>query len=151
MSSTAFHVMLADWQRDRDDLRHVREIVFVREQRVPVELEWDGLDDRCDHVLARDREGQPIGTGRLTPEHSIGRMAVLAAWRGHGVGAAMLTALIERARQRGWAQVTLHAQVDAIGFYQRFGFACHGDEFVEAGIRHRHMTLKLMSPGKESR
>ncbi|HET8555574.1 MAG TPA: GNAT family N-acetyltransferase [Rhodanobacteraceae bacterium] len=151
MSSTAFHVMLADWQRDRDDLRHVREIVFVREQRVPVELEWDGLDDRCDHVLARDREDQPIGTGRLTPGHSIGRMAVLAAWRGHGVGAAMLTALIERARQRGWAQVTLHAQVDAIGFYQRFGFACHGDEFVEAGIRHRHMTLKLMSPGKESR
>ncbi|HET6588146.1 MAG TPA: GNAT family N-acetyltransferase [Oleiagrimonas sp.] len=143
MSSTAFHVMLADWQRDRDDLRHVREIVFVREQRVPVELEWDGLDDRCDHVLARGHDSQPIGTGRLTPEHSIGRMAVLSAWRGCGVGAAMLAALIERARQRGWAQVTLHAQVDAIGFYERFGFRAHGEEFVEAGIRHRHMTLNL--------
>ncbi|HET7301550.1 MAG TPA: GNAT family N-acetyltransferase [Oleiagrimonas sp.] len=143
MNPAAFHVAPADWHRNRDDLRHIREIVFVREQRVPVELEWDGLDDQCDHVLARDRDGQPIGTGRLTPERSIGRMAVLSPWRGHGVGAAMLDALIERARARGWTEVTLHAQVDAIGFYERFGFRAHGEEFVEAGIRHRHMTLSL--------
>lgn len=145
MSSATFRVMLADWDRDSDDLRGIRENVFVREQHVPVDLEWDGLDDRCDHVLARDHDNQPIGTGRLTPEHTIGRMAVLPAWRGHGVGAAMLGILVERARRHGWAQVTLHAQVSAIGFYERFGFACHGEEFVEAGIRHRHMILDLVS------
>lgn len=143
MNEPSFRIIQAEWTRDRDALRSIRESVFVREQQVPVELEWDGLDDRCDHVLARDRDNQPIGTGRLTPEHTIGRMAVLPAWRDHGVGAAMLDTLIERARHHGWAQVTLHAQVSAIGFYERFGFACHGEEFVEAGIRHRHMILHL--------
>lgn len=148
MSNTPFHIIHADWTRDRDALRSVREVVFVREQRVPADLEWDGLDAQCDHVLALDAASQPIGTGRLTPEHGIGRMAVLPSWRGHGVGAAMLAALIERARQHRWTQVTLHAQVNAIGFYQRFGFTTRGDEFMEAGIRHRVMCLDLGAPAE---
>ncbi len=138
-----FRVRAAAWQHDLNALRHIREIVFVQEQRVPVELEWDELDADCDHVLALDADNRPIGTGRLTPHHSIGRMAVLPAWRGKGVGAAMLVTLIECAREHGWAEVTLHAQTQAMTFYERHGFVAHGDEFMEAGIRHRHMTLPL--------
>jgi predicted GNAT family N-acyltransferase len=143
MREPAFHIIHADWQRDREALRRVRDTVFVREQNVPPDLEWDGLDAACDHVLALDTEGRAIGTGRLTPEHAIGRMAVLLTWRGRGVGAAMLNALIARAQAHRWRHVQLHAQVPAIGFYQRFGFQCHGEEFIEAGIRHRHMTRHL--------
>ncbi|HET6631231.1 MAG TPA: GNAT family N-acetyltransferase [Rhodanobacteraceae bacterium] len=138
-----FHVERADWDMDRAALRSVRDIVFVREQNVPVELEWDALDPDCDHVLAVDEAGRAIGTGRLTPERKIGRMAVLADWRGKGVGSAMLRSLIERARERGWGEVELHAQVDAIPFYLRHGFEAFGDEFAEADIRHRAMRIAL--------
>ena len=151
MNDAPFHVTSADWTRDRDALRHVRETVFVREQRVPVEMEWDELDAHSDHVLACAADGRPVGTGRLTPEHGIGRMAVLREWRGRGVGAAMLAALIARARQHHWTQVTLHAQVDAIGFYQRFGFSGRGDAFMEAGIRHRLMCLDLEALSRRPR
>lgn len=143
MSQPSFHVIPAQWHRDRKALCHVRETVFIIEQHVPVELEWDDLDDACDHVLALDAPDHPIGTGRLTPEHAIGRMAVLREWRGRGVGAAMLRALIEVARSHEWPEVTLHAQADAIGFYARFGFIGEGDYFMEAGIRHRVMRLRV--------
>lgn len=146
MNHTPFRVIVADWARDHEALRRIRETVFVREQHVPVELEWDGLDARCDHVLALDTADTPIGTGRLTAGHRIGRMAVLPDWRSRGVGAAMLHALIECAHAHRWPRVTLHAQADAIGFYRRFGFTGHGDEFVEAGIRHQWMYLDLGLP-----
>lgn len=144
----SFHVEPASWAHDRAELRAVRDEVFIQEQRVPVEEEWDELDPACDHVLARDDRGRAIGTGRLTPERKIGRMAVLADWRGHGVGAAMLQTLIDRARERGWAEVSLHAQVSAIGFYERHGFAVSGAQFTEAGIEHRPMrrTLEPLQP-----
>lgn len=138
-----FRVEPADWAIDRDALRAIRETVFVQEQQVPVEEEWDELDPDCRHVLARDDAGTPIGTGRLTPQHTIGRMAVLADWRGRGVGAALLQALIDRARALGWDRVSLHAQVRAIGFYERYGFVPEGETFMEAGIEHLTMTRAL--------
>lgn len=143
MSTPSWHIVVADWVRDRDVLRHVRETVFVDEQHVPPDMEWDELDADADHVLALDDAGHPVGTGRLTSDHAIGRMAVLPTWRGRGVGAGLLQALIERARTHGWPTVTLHAQVSAIGFYRRFGFRGHGEVFVEAGIEHRCMVLTL--------
>lgn len=143
MNSADFTIELATWATDLDALRSVREPVFVIEQQVSREEEWDDLDSACDHVLARDATGVAIGTGRLTPQRKIGRMAVLAHWRGKGVGAAMLRTLIERARERGWPEVDLHAQISALGFYERHGFEAYGDEFVEANIRHRHMRLTL--------
>ncbi len=146
MNETSFRVVVAQWSRDRDALRHVREVVFVLGQRVPVELEWDGLDPDCDHVLALDTVGQPIGTARMSADHRIGRMAVLAEWRGRGVGASMLAQLLELARARAWPEVALHAQAGAIGFYRRFGFVGEGDEFMEAGIRHRLMRRDLRRP-----
>ncbi|HRO88233.1 MAG TPA: GNAT family N-acetyltransferase [Chiayiivirga sp.] len=143
MSPSDFRIELADYAEHLADLRAVREPVFIREQNCPPELEWDELDPQSVHVLARDASGAPIGTARLTPLHTIGRMAVLADWRGRGVGAALLQDLIERARALGHPAIELHAQTHAIGFYERFGFTAFGPEYDEAGIRHRSMRLDL--------
>lgn len=138
-----FQVTVADWARDRDALLEVRYAVFVDEQGVPESLERDDDDPRSVHVIARDAAGQPIGTARLTPQRRIGRMAVCRGWRGHGVGHALLEALLRHARDQGLAEVSLHAQVDAIGFYVRHGFVPEGERFDEAGIEHRTMRLAL--------
>jgi len=146
MSDRAFQVMPIDYASGLAELRAVRETVFVQEQQVPLEEEWDALDPLCHHVIARDQDGHPIGTGRLTPEHRIGRMAVLAAWRGQGVGDAMLLALMEQARNQGWPAVSLNAQVSAEAFYARQGFIPHGERFEEAGIQHQSMRRALHGP-----
>jgi predicted GNAT family N-acyltransferase len=138
-----FTVEIASFDLDFEALRAVREPVFVIEQGVPREIEADALDAQCRHVLARDAEGTPIGTGRLTPQRTIGRLAVLPEWRGRGVGAALLQALIDLARAHGHPVVELHAQVDAIGFYENFAFEVVGPEYLEAGIRHRTMRRTL--------
>lgn len=145
MNLQDFHLERADWSRDRDReaLRAIRLEVFVQEQAVPESLEWDELDAASIHVLARDGAGEPIACGRLTPAHKIGRMAVRRPWRGGGIGAAILRDLVSRARALGWPEVSLDAQVQAIAFYEREGFAAHGEVFDDAGIPHRHMTLAL--------
>lgn len=140
-----FRVEHADWTLDGDALHELRDTVFVKEQQVSAEEEWDDLDAVCEHVLAIADDGTPIGCGRLTPERKIGRMAVLEPWRGHGVGAAMLRMLIERARTRGWNSISLHAQVTAIDFYRQHGFEGFGDRFMEAGIEHQAMR-RLLDP-----
>jgi predicted GNAT family N-acyltransferase len=143
MDIPEFRVEPADYQVDFKDLRAVREPVFVVEQMVPLEEEWDALDPLCHHVIARDASHRPIGTGRLTPEQKIGRMAVVKEWRGKQVGAAILRTLIEKARELALPEVTLNAQVSAIGFYEKFGFEAYGEMFEEAGIQHRKMLLTL--------
>ncbi len=142
-AAAPFRVETADYAAASDDLHRVRETVFVREQRVPPELERDALDPLCHHVVARDGDGRPVGTGRLTPERRIGRMAVLPAWRRRGVGEALLAALLDEARRRGWPEVSLHAQVEAEAFYARHGFVPEGERFVEAGIEHQAMRRAL--------
>ncbi len=143
MDPQDFRVEPADFATDLADLRLVRETVFVQEQNVPIEEEWDDLDPQCRHVLARDLENRPIGTGRLTPEHKIGRMAVLRDWRGRGVGDALLVALMDQARALGWTEVSLNAQVSAESFYRRHGFEPYGPRFEEAGIEHQAMRRTL--------
>ncbi len=140
-----FHVVPADWKTDAAALRALREAVFITEQRVPPEEEWDTLDADSEHVIACANDGTPIGCGRLTPEHKIGRMAVLADWRGRGVGSAMLGQLIERARQLGWQSVALHAQTSALEFYRQHGFEACGERFMEAGIEHQAMRRALQA------
>lgn len=131
------------WKEALALARPIREKVFVEEQGVARELEWDDSDASCDHAVAFDGEGRAIGTARLLPEGRIGRMAVLKDWRGRGVGAALLGAMLERASGRGMAVVSLHAQTHAAGFYRRFGFRERGGEFQEAGIPHVEMWLDL--------
>jgi predicted GNAT family N-acyltransferase len=141
--SAPFSVRRADWDRDRDRLRQIRTAVFVDEQRVPPELEWDGLDQSCLHVLAEGSRGTPIGTGRLLLDGHIGRMAVLPAWRRAGVGGAMLSELLRYALAQGLTEVVLDAQTHAIGFYARHGFVAEGEAFLDAGIEHRRMRRTL--------
>ncbi|MDZ7686426.1 MAG: GNAT family N-acetyltransferase [Gammaproteobacteria bacterium] len=109
----------------------------------PKEEEWDGRDEESWHWLATDPGGEPIGTARLLPDGQIGRMAVLADYRGYGVGAAMLDQACEKARHLGFASVFLNAQTHALSFYEASGFVAEGDEFHEAGIPHRRMTRTL--------
>lgn len=143
MIRSDFSIEIATYDVDLPDLRAVRHQVFVEEQGVPEEIELDELDPKCRHVLARDEAGRPIGTGRLTPQGRIGRLAVLPEWRGKGVGEALLQALVDEARSRGHAMVELNAQVDAVGFYEKNAFEPVGKEFVEAGIVHRTMRRTL--------
>lgn len=143
MSAPAFDVRPVNWIASRDQLHAVRRSVFVIEQQVPEELEWDEFDERAYHVLATDPEGAAVGTGRLTLECRIGRMAVVRPWRGRGVGSAILRALVDLAGKEGCTIVRLHAQTHALSFYERFGFAARGGEFTEAGIPHWEMELRL--------
>lgn len=143
MPDQPFEVRPVNWNMSRDKLRAVRRAVFIDEQHVPEELEWDDADDRAYHVLASDDEGVPIGTGRLQIDGRIGRMAVLREWRRRGVGKAILIALVDLARKEGCSVVRLHAQTHALAFYARQGFVAIGSEFEEAGIPHRAMELRL--------
>ena len=146
MIDESFNVEVASWQADQPYLRAVREQVFLVEQRVPENEEWDALDAPSIHALARASDGTPIGTGRLTPEKMIGRMAVLRDWRNKGVGDAILRTLLEQARARGWTELTLHSQTHAVPFYARLGFVQEGEEFEEAGIPHYVMRARLDAP-----
>jgi predicted GNAT family N-acyltransferase len=141
----AFQVDRVTWHDAEDDLRTLREFIFIREQNVPPELEWDGKDEGCVHLLARDNKGRPIGTSRMTADGHIGRMAVLRAWRNKGVGSTMLTALITIARARQLPRVQLDAQIQAVEFYKRHDFKTQGAEFMDADIPHKHMTRLLPS------
>jgi predicted GNAT family N-acyltransferase len=107
-----------------------------------VELEWDEFDASAHHLLAMV-DGVAAGTGRLLPDGHIGRMAVLRAWRGQGVGSALLAELMRIAAARGLRRVMLNAQVQAVPFYLRHGFQAEGDEFPDAGIAHRRMWRAL--------
>ncbi len=144
----SFRVEPADWTTDNAALRAVRDAVFIDEQKVPIEDEIDAQDPLSRHVIARDADNAPIGTGRLSPERLIGRMAVLREWRGRGVGEALLQALLDQARALGYPAVELHAQSHAIAFYEKFGFAAYGDEFDECGILHRMMRIELAPPDR---
>lgn len=121
----------------------IRFEVFVREQRVPIEEELDAADTQCVHALAFDASGKVIGTGRLLPDGHLGRMAVLNANRGRGVGAAILLRLIEQARIQGFVDVVLSAQTHAKGFYAKYGFVEEGDEYLDANIPHIQMRKAL--------
>lgn len=120
----------------------LRHEVFVLGQGVPEDLERDELDAVSDHAVAV-RDDEVVGTGRLLPEGTIGRMAVAADVRGQGIGAAVLAVLEERARERGLTAVELHAQVHAVGFYDRYGYLPVSGVYLEAGIEHQSMRKEL--------
>lgn len=132
-------IELGDWDRLHAAAEPIRFAVFVEEQKVPAEIELDEFDPVGLHALAFDVQGTAVGTGRLLPDGHIGRMAVLRAARGQGVGGALLQALMQAARQRGDRAVVLNAQTHAMPFYARFGFRPEGEEFDDAGIPHRAM------------
>lgn len=139
-------VELVDWVKTEPTIRGIREAVFLVEQGVPEELEWDGLDPFCSQVLAWNDAGEAIGTARMQAEGKIGRMAVLRDWRGRGVGFAILQRLLDLAARKDLPRVTLAAQMHALGFYERAGFHAIGDRFMDAGIPHQLMVKELVLP-----
>lgn len=136
-------IALGEWAVQQPAAQAIRYEVFVREQKVPLEMELDAMDVQCLHAVAflRDADGveRAVGTGRLLPDGHIGRMAVLVQTRGKGVGAALLQALMQQARQRGDSQVELSAQTHAQAFYAQHGFVREGEEYQDAGIAHVNM------------
>jgi predicted GNAT family N-acyltransferase len=133
----SIRVRKADWHKDNADIRRIREAVFVAEQSIPPELEWDAEDASAQHFLATEGDF-PIGTARLLPDGEIGRLSVLN-WRGLNVGDALLNAVIAEAEHRALSPQKLSAQVQATAFYERFGFTVVSAEFLEAGLAHVDM------------
>ena len=143
MRSQPVDVRIANWKDDYDFIRFVRITVFCQEQSIPEELDFDGLDPECRHVLAFTNESEPIGTARMQRDGHLGRIAVLKEWRKQGVGTALVESLIAIAEAEGLPQVYLNAQVNAVPFYKQLVFAAEGEPFYEAGIKHYRMTRKL--------
>lgn len=156
--STSYQVRTAGDVADREACFAVRKEVFVAEQGVPEDLEYDAYDTGADtvHVLAVRDDGTPLGAGRLLCGEaaaaktggdpsvgSLGRLAVTKEARGLGVGAALVRAVEDAARARGLTAVDLHAQTQAMGFYERLGYVAYGPEFPDAGIPHRAMRRSL--------
>ena len=138
-SARPYAIRVVAWSAESEGLREIRHEVFVVEQRVPPELEWDAADPGSRHALALAADGTTIGCARLLPDGSIGRVAVRRSWRGRGVGSALLLRLVDVARYAGCERVALNARSDTCDFYARHGFVVQGPEFTEAGIRHRRM------------
>ncbi|MDA3136749.1 GNAT family N-acetyltransferase [Pseudomonas syringae] len=131
-------VAVAQWQKNNADIRRIRDSVFIAEQSVPPELEWMPKTQVPCTFFAYEGE-YAVGTARLLPDGEIGRLSVLRDWRGLKVGEALLGAVIHEAEQRGLKPLKLSAQVQAVEFYQRFGFSVISDEFLEAGLPHVDM------------
>jgi len=140
-------VRVGPWSELGPDAQRLRTAVFVEEQRIPKELEWDAADATAVHAVAYNRLGRPLATGRLLPyepgSSKVGRMAVDRTLRGGRLGRDVLLALMDVARERGDAEVVLHAQRSAEGFYDRLGFTVLGEAFEEAGIPHVTMFKRL--------
>jgi predicted GNAT family N-acyltransferase len=146
-AAAAEHALLvrdADLSKDCASIRHVRENVFIDEQRVPRELEFDERDPLCRHVLVFDGDS-PVGTGRLDLDYGgkVGRVAVLATHRRGGSGTAIMQRLHAIARESAQPRLWCHAQLTAVPFYERLGYVRSGAVFVEAGIDHVRMEYVL--------
>ena len=136
-------VYLVDFVQEEAGIRAVRDRVFGEEQGVPKSINWDGNDGLCQHVIVRDGDGRVVGTGRLAPCGKIGRLSVLRKFRGRGVGLKLLGRLLSAARDAQLSEVYLHAQTEAVGFYELEGFEVSGTPFFEAGIEHLRMSRNL--------
>jgi len=160
MSTRTYVVRVAEDPADLEECFAVRKEVFVGEQGVPEDLEYDEYDAVAVHVLAVREDGVPLGTGRLLHGEaaaakvdgdlsvgSLGRLAVTQEARRLGVGAALVRAIEDAARARGLAAVDLHAQTHALAFYERLGYEAYGPEYPEAGIPHRAMRRALQPRG----
>lgn len=140
----AWLVRDADFAADFASIRSLRETVFIDEQKVPPELEFDDRDPLCRHVLVFDGR-EPVGTGRLDLDYGgkVGRVAVAATHRRGGVGKLVMERLHSIAREHGQASLWCHAQVTAAPFYERLGYVRTGPTFLEAGIVHVRMEHAL--------
>jgi len=138
-----FSIQIMSWDEAREHAEPIRRKVFIEEQSVPEELEWDDMDSTATHALAFDETGKAIGYARLSPSKQLGRMAVLQQHRRKGIGTALLQALEAVARKLRYDYLYLHAQIQALPFYEQLGYRSQGAAFDEAGIPHLMMTKPL--------
>lgn len=136
------NIVEASWSEHQTALQQVRHDVFVVEQSVPVELEWDGNDERAYHWLAFDKN-KPVGTVRMLRDGHIGRLAVVSDYRKRGIAKGLLSKALRHAKLLNLREVWLHSQEQAVGFYQPFGFVAYGPIFQDAGIAHQSMRLRF--------
>ncbi len=146
MQKKNIQTLLVNYDHELQAALDIRRRVFVDEQNVPIELEQDGKDSECTHFLAENGK-ETIGTARLRPVDKdtvkIERMAVLAEYRGQGIGRALLGDMLQYARKQGYKRVVLHAQLSAFDFYDGAGFKQIGEVFYEANISHVKMRKNL--------
>ena len=140
---TEITLLLVKWQSQQSELKALREQVFVIEQHVPADLEWDGLDEAATHLLAVNAANQAVACARILPDGTIGRMAVLKQWRGLGIGRAVLNRAITFCKTQGLSSVHLSAQKHALGFYAEAGFVVTSSEYMDAGIAHYDMKFDI--------
>ena len=140
--SQQFSIRTGSWSELKHYAMPIREHVFIQEQHINPEDEWDAQDEICTHFVVFDEDKQ-IATARLLSNHSIGRVAVLKAYRGLGIGHDLMKFIIEFAKQENRPNLILSAQVHAIPFYQNLGFEIQGDEYLDCGIPHINMFMSL--------
>lgn len=137
-----YKIITGGWEQLEKDAKLIREQVFIQEQGIAPEDEWDDLDAMVLHFTVYDRE-QPIATARLLPQHSVGRVAVLLPYRKQGVGKILMQYIIEYARHHKLPFLKLSAQTYVTAFYEALGFVVQGEEYLDCGIPHIDMTLEL--------
>ncbi|WP_151821348.1 GNAT family N-acetyltransferase [Acinetobacter oleivorans] len=137
-----YKIIEGGWEQLEKDAKYIREQVFIQEQGIAPEDEWDDLDATVLHFIVYDRE-QPIATARLLPQHSVGRVAVLMPYRKQGIGKILMEHIIEYARQQNLPYLKLSAQTYVTAFYEALGFVVQGEEYLDCGIPHIDMILEL--------
>ena len=134
------------WAELQSDAKPIREQVFIQEQQIAAADEWDTQDEISQHFVVCDGE-QVIATARLLPNHSIGRVAVLASHRGQGIGKLLMQEIIQQARIQQRPLLQLSSQVHAMSFYQALGFQVCGEAYMDCGIPHIDMQMSLLAQG----
>ncbi|MCT8090373.1 GNAT family N-acetyltransferase [Acinetobacter kookii] len=139
---TELKIRSGSWDELQNDAKLIREQVFIQEQHIPVEEEWDAQDAVALHFVVYD-QAQPIATARLLQNHSLGRVAVLKAYRGQGIGKLLMLEMIQQAKHEQRKFLKLSSQVHAMQFYAGLGFMVQGEQYLDCGIPHIDMYLKL--------
>jgi hypothetical protein len=138
-------IQITHWDSAKSMVMPIRHEIFIHEQKVPEELEWDEFDQDALHAIVK-KDQQVIGTARLIINNTIakiGRMAIQKEYREQGIGQKLLSTLIQTAKEKGAQECILHAQTHAIAFYAKADFEPHDPIFEEAGIPHVEMRLML--------
>ena len=133
-------IKIADY--NTKEIKEIRKEIFVIEQKVPEILEWDGLDSKAEHVLAK-KGNDFIGTGRIFSDGHIGRIAIIKKYRKLGIGKMIINKLVKIAKKNGLDEVWLSSQCSAVGFYKKIGFSDFGEIFKDAGIDHIKMKKRI--------
>jgi predicted GNAT family N-acyltransferase len=137
-------IRFIDNKKELEQSFEIRKQVFVEEQQVPPDVEYDGLDAEAEHVIVYYNE-EPIGCARIRNNQcaQLERIAIIKQYRGNGFGKQLMNYLIEYCREKNYREICIHSQIHVSGFYEKLGFTIRGKPFIEAGIEHVEMIMKI--------